>query len=110
MRQHQREEAREYRLRASIGPPPDQDGHAERVTARVAAAATHRLLVTAVAGLSAGDRDVLLLIAWEDLTYDEVAQALAIPVGTVRSRLNRARRLIRASLATATPKETVNHG
>jgi RNA polymerase sigma-70 factor (ECF subfamily) len=79
VRQHQREEAREYRLRASIGPPPDQDGHAERVTARVAAAATHRLLVTAVAGLTAGDRDVLLLIAWEDLTYDEVAQALAIP-------------------------------
>jgi hypothetical protein len=41
---------------------------------------------------------VLLLVAWADLTYAEVAQALSLPVGTVRSRLNRARRKVRAAL------------
>ena len=45
-----------------------------------------------------GDRDVLLLVAHAELTYAEVAQALDPPVGTVRSRLNRARRIVRAAL------------
>lgn len=45
--------------------------------------------------LPPGERDALLLHAWEGLAYDEVAAALAIPVGTVRSRLNRARRRLR---------------
>jgi RNA polymerase sigma-70 factor (ECF subfamily) len=44
------------------------------------------------------DRDVLLMIAWADLSYTEVATALGIPVGTVRSRLHRARARIRAAL------------
>ena len=57
------------------------------------------LLAAALAGLAAGDRDVLLLIAWEQLTYQEVSQALAIPVGTVRSRLHRARTKVRQVLA-----------
>jgi RNA polymerase sigma-70 factor (ECF subfamily) len=42
---------------------------------------------------------VLLLIAWEQLTYQEVSRALAIPVGTVRSRLHRARTKTRQVLA-----------
>ncbi|HEX6352180.1 RNA polymerase sigma factor [Actinophytocola sp.] len=108
-RQHQREEVREYRLRAALAPEPDQDGHADRVAAQVTAAAMHRMLAAALADLSVGDRDVLLLIAWESLTYEEVAEALGIPVGTVRSRLNRARRQVRAAL-TAYSKETINHG
>ncbi|HYZ55954.1 MAG TPA: sigma-70 family RNA polymerase sigma factor [Streptosporangiaceae bacterium] len=57
------------------------------------------LLGAALDGLAAGDRDVLLLIAWEQLTYQEVSQALAIPVGTVRSRLHRARAKVRQVLA-----------
>jgi DNA-directed RNA polymerase specialized sigma24 family protein len=55
-------------------------------------------LEDALAALSAADRHVLLLVAWVDLTYQEVAEALGIPVGTVRCRLNRARRKVRASL------------
>ncbi|MEU9393437.1 sigma-70 family RNA polymerase sigma factor [Streptomyces sp. NPDC048324] len=55
-------------------------------------------LAGALAALSAGDRHVLLLVAWAELTYQEVAEALDIPVGTVRSRLNRARRKVRTAL------------
>lgn len=110
VRQHQREEVREYRLRANIKPELDHDGHADRVAAQVTAAAMRRLLATALAELSDGDRDVLLLVAWEGLTYEEVANALAIPVGTVRSRLSRARRQVRAALTTPTDEEIVNYG
>jgi RNA polymerase sigma-70 factor (ECF subfamily) len=46
---------------------------------------------------------VLLLVAWADLTYQEVAEALSIPVGTVRSRLNRARKKVRAALGGCDP-------
>ena len=52
----------------------------------------------ALAGLDADMRDVLLLVAWGELSYEEVAGALGIPVGTVRSRLSRARAQIRAQL------------
>ncbi|MFJ8036561.1 RNA polymerase sigma factor [Streptomyces sp. NPDC096032] len=55
-------------------------------------------LAGALAGLSAPDRHVLLLVAWAELTYQEVAEALDVPVGTVRSRLNRARRKVRTAL------------
>ncbi|MDF2991372.1 MAG: DNA-directed polymerase specialized sigma subunit, sigma24 [Microbacterium sp.] len=56
-------------------------------------------LGTALAGLSRGDRDVLLLHTFGELDYAGIAEALGIPLGTVRSRLSRARRKIRAALA-----------
>ncbi|WP_415937326.1 RNA polymerase sigma factor [Streptomyces sp. 039-1] len=67
----------------------------EDTDSRIAAQAP---LAGALAGLSAPDRHVLLLVAWAELTYQEVAEALDIPVGTVRSRLNRARRKVRTAL------------
>ena len=62
------------------------DGAVDRLTARAA----RSQLLDALAGLPEGDRDVVVLVAWEDLSYAEIASALGIPVGTVRSRLNRA--------------------
>jgi RNA polymerase sigma-70 factor (ECF subfamily) len=41
-------------------------------------------------------------VAWGQLSYDEVAEAMSIPVGTVRSRLNRARRKVREALTDGT--------
>jgi RNA polymerase sigma factor (sigma-70 family) len=105
-----REEAREYRLRAALGPPDDQACHADQVAAQVTAQAMNHRLAEALAGLSRGDRDVLVLIAWEGLAYQEAADALGIPVGTVRSRLNRARRKVRAQLGAAHVEEVSNHG
>jgi RNA polymerase sigma factor (sigma-70 family) len=100
---HRRAEVRMWRTLAQAGADPAAEGHADRVDHRVSAAAVRRELAAALAGLAAGDRDVLLLIAWADLSYDEVAVALGIPVGTVRSRLNRARRKTREALGGQDP-------
>src|ERR1700685_1261463 len=97
--QHHRDEVRQYRIRQAVAAEPEVPGHAERVAADVTAQAMRTLLAEALAGLPSGDRDVLLLIAWEQLTYQEVSRALAIPVGTVRSRLHRARAKVRQILA-----------
>jgi RNA polymerase sigma-70 factor, ECF subfamily len=98
--QHRREEERGYRLRQAAVASADagDGGHDERVTTGVAAAALRGRLAAALAELPARDRDVLLLVAWEDLSYDEVAAALSIPPGTVASRLNRARRRLKERL------------
>jgi RNA polymerase sigma-70 factor (ECF subfamily) len=49
----------------------------------------------AIEALPDGEREALLLFAWEDLSYQGVAEALDLPIGTVRSRLNRARAHLR---------------
>lgn len=58
-------------------------------------------LADALQGLPAADRDALLLLAWADLDYEQIAQALDVPLGTVRSRIHRARRRVRDHLASA---------
>ena len=52
-------------------------------------------MAAAVTELPEPERDALILHVWEGLSYEEVAAALDIPVGTVRSRLNRARGRLR---------------
>ncbi len=51
-----------------------------------------------LAALDPGQRDVLLLHAWEELSYEQIAEALEIPIGTVRSRLARARARLQPAL------------
>lgn len=62
------------------------------VDARLDAEAKSDQLREALAGLPPEEREVLLLVAWEDLSPSEAAAALGIPPGTARSRLFRARR------------------
>ncbi|MFD8569928.1 RNA polymerase sigma factor [Streptomyces sp. NPDC059639] len=90
-----RKEVRGLRALARTGQDPVAAGWVEDTADRVTAQAP---LADALAALSAADRHVLLLVAWADLTYQDVAEALGIPVGTVRSRLNRARKKVRAAL------------
>lgn len=71
---------------------------AASIDGRVDAAALAPQLRAALAEVPSGERDVLLLVAWADLTYAELAAALGIPVGTVRSRLSRGRRRLRERL------------
>ncbi|GAB3008698.1 RNA polymerase sigma factor [Saccharothrix stipae] len=111
--QHRRQEARRYRHGPAEHADHAEQDHADRVAAEVTAHAMRSLLAGALDGLSAEDRDVLLLVAWEQLSYEEVATALAIPVGTVRSRLHRARRKVRQALSGQNPtevEELLNNG
>jgi RNA polymerase sigma-70 factor (ECF subfamily) len=55
-------------------------------------------MLQALARLRAADRDALLLVVWGELSYQEAAQALGIPLGTVRSRTARARRVLAADM------------
>jgi RNA polymerase sigma factor (sigma-70 family) len=105
--QHRRDERRQYRIRQAAVRERDLPGPAERVAAEQIARGMRTVLVQAMAGLLDGDRDVLVLIAWEQLTYDETARALGIPVGTVRSRLNRARTRLRDALTASASAETI---
>lgn len=95
LRRHRRAEERRLRAYARAASRPDQDAGLDAVDARLDAAASSTTLAAALASLGSGERDVLLLYAWADLSYEEIAEALAIPVGTVRSRLHRARGVVR---------------
>ena len=97
LRGHRRAEVRQYRALARTGVDPVHDP-AEDADARVTAADDVRALAGVLAELPAGERDVLTLIAQDQLCYPEVARALDIPVGTVRSRLHSARKRIRNAL------------
>jgi RNA polymerase sigma-70 factor (ECF subfamily) len=99
--QHRRSQAQHWRaLQASVA---QTDAVAaddlDRSTAHLDAAGEIERLYPRIAALSAGDREVLFLHAWGDLTYEQIAAALRIPVGTVRSRLSR----IRIKLAAPPP-------
>lgn len=74
------------------------DDHADEVARRVDAEVISRALADALASLDPRDRDVLLLSSWAQLDHAEIATALDIPVGTVRSRLHRARRRLLPSI------------
>jgi RNA polymerase sigma-70 factor (ECF subfamily) len=100
-----RRRTEQARLRALARTCADRPaaGHADQVAADVSALAARRALARALRSLAPAERDVLLLIAWGELSYAEAAEALGIPAGTVRSRLNRARRKVREALGGTDP-------
>lgn len=98
IRRHRRDEVRAWRAVAKLPLPTPSGGHEDRIAAQVTAQGASRELAAALAKVSAKDREVLLLVALGQLTYDEVAEALGIAYGTVCSRLSRARRILRESL------------
>ncbi|WP_188195748.1 RNA polymerase sigma factor [Nonomuraea sp. SYSU D8015] len=93
---HRRKEIRHYRALARLDPDPVMEGHEGRVVSSVTAQRMQPHLAKALAALSSGERDALLLVALGQLSYDEVAVALGISTGTVGSRLSRARSKIHA--------------
>ena len=68
---------------------------ADGVATRLDAAELWPRVSDLIAALPHGERDALLLFVWEELSYEEIATSLEIPIGTVRSRLNRVRRRLR---------------
>jgi len=101
LRRHRRTEGRMLLAFARTGTDPvlSDDPEYEAAERRADARTATPALALALADLRQGERDVLLLFAWADLTYPEIADALGIPVGTVRSRLSRARSRVRELLA-----------
>jgi RNA polymerase sigma factor (sigma-70 family) len=99
-RHHRRSELRGLAAVARLGGRTEVhvDGPGWRVPEQVDAAVEVGRLAGALAALPAGDRDVLLLVAWAGLTPAEAATALGIPVGTARSRLHRVRHQLRGVL------------
>jgi RNA polymerase sigma factor (sigma-70 family) len=100
---HRRDEAR--RLRANARMAAD-DAVDRRSSARAIEA---RLLfprvAAAIEALPGDEREALLLFAWEELPYQSMAEALDLPIGTVRSRLNRARAHLRELIKPSGKKE-----
>jgi RNA polymerase sigma factor (sigma-70 family) len=95
---HRRAELRRYRALARAAAMETVDD-GERLNGRVDAAALRPRLAAALVEVHDRDREVLLLVAWAQLSCEEAARALGIPAGTARSRLHRARRRTRAALA-----------
>ena len=96
---YRRAEARRYRALARARDMPSAGSHEDRVVAKVAARRLLPQLLAALAALSQGERDVVLLVAVSQLSHEEVAQALGISAGTVGSRLSRARKRLRAAIS-----------
>lgn len=97
VRRHHRDEVRQFRAYARSAEDPVLDAF-DGVEARLDASEMRRELVDALAQVPVEELDALLLYAWAELSYPEIACALDIPTGTVRSRLSRARGRIRAAL------------
>jgi RNA polymerase sigma-70 factor (ECF subfamily) len=104
---HRRTEARRLHASARLVDTRQPESFADTIAASVDVQRLWPRVIEAVAGLPDGERDALLLFAWEELSYDEIATALSVPIGTVRSRLNRARMRIR-ELAAAAGEQAVN--
>lgn len=74
--------------------------HADDPADRVDSERTMARIVAAMADLSEWDREVIALVVWSGLSYEEAATALGVPVGTVRSRLSRARARLGSAVTT----------
>jgi RNA polymerase sigma factor (sigma-70 family) len=96
LRKHFRRRAGELRMLDRLVAQSEADDLVDAVAGAIDAHRQVRAMAKLLEELAPGERDVLLLYAWEALTYEEIATALEIPVGTVRSRLNRTRRRLRA--------------
>jgi RNA polymerase sigma-70 factor (ECF subfamily) len=93
MRRHWRAERRRLRAYEQLGAPEQESEEGERAD-----------LVAALDAIPAKEREALLLFALADLSYEEIAVALEVPIGTVRSRLARARDRLRKGLDDALPE------
>jgi RNA polymerase sigma-70 factor (ECF subfamily) len=106
---HKRAETR--RLRALRSAPQDviTADFSGRSAERVAAQRLRPRLVAALTGLRRQDRELLLLVAWAGLSYEEAAAATGATVSAVKSRLHRIRKRTREALGEVNPMHKENH-
>lgn len=107
---HHRQETRQWRAFARVG-VDDTDTFDDALASRLDADVRWPHVASVLAGMTSRDRDVLLLHVWQEMSYQQVADTLGIPVGTVRSRIARARgRLAAASAEHARSGGGGDHG
>jgi RNA polymerase sigma-70 factor (ECF subfamily) len=93
---HRRGEVRELRAIAALD--PEASTATEGAEAKLDAERMRGTLARCLAGLPGEEADVLYLLVWAELDQPEIAAALEIPLGTVKSRLSRARHRVREAL------------
>ena len=94
-----RSQRRYARMIARLPAPDEQDDHTPSVDERLDGRPCRRAIDEAIRALSAGDRAVVELCLVEELPLADAAAALDLPVGTVKSRLHRARKQLQTKLA-----------
>jgi RNA polymerase sigma factor (sigma-70 family) len=109
LRRHYRRERRELAAYARTGCDPLQD-ESSNADERLSQGELAKQLAGALANLADKDREALLLYAWADLSYPEIAEAMNSPIGTVKSRIARARRALRSSAPETVAGYAANEG
>jgi RNA polymerase sigma-70 factor (ECF subfamily) len=110
---HRRAQGRQLRLLRSAPLELVTEDFSPGSTERVAAEQLRPRLAAVLAGLARQDRELLLLVAWAGLSYEESARALGLTVSAVKSRLHRIRIKTRQALGGANPAreaEESDHG
>lgn len=98
IRRHHRRESRANVAHARLGAHRAAEDPAAPSESRLAAEADWARVAGVLGELTAADRDILLLYAWAELPYEAIALAVDLPIGTVKSRLSRARAKLRRRL------------
>ena len=106
--QYQRGQRRYARVLAAVPSGPATDVVADEVLDRVSAEQLRPRIMRVLGELSDGDRELVLLVAWAELSYEQAGQALGIPLGTVRSRLHRIRVKLRRAAGLNLPATSEN--
>lgn len=101
LRHHRRKEETQLRAFARRGVDPVEAFDEAEVVDRVMVGEGWRRVASVLADLSEEDRTILTLAGWARLSYDDISAALDMPVGTVKSRLSRARTQLARRLASA---------
>lgn len=101
--QHLRSEGRRAQVLAATPAPPPDEFPADDITDRITAERLRPAMLGVLSRLSPADRELVLLVAWAELSYEQAAQALEIPIGTVRSRLHRIRAKVRITIGSVGP-------
>jgi RNA polymerase sigma-70 factor (ECF subfamily) len=95
IREHRRRERRHLQ---ALGRVPLVSAHADAHEP-----APDGRLLGELARMPLGTREAVALLVWGDLSYEQIAQALSIPIGTVRSRIARARQRLAATVPDVQP-------
>ena len=96
--------ARRYANMLATLPPPERvPDHADEAASRIDDERRMQQVLVALRTLRAEEQDVVAMCDWEGLSYADAAAALRVPLGTVRSRLARARQRLRLELAELFP-------